>query len=66
MEKEKSAKFLFEMNHNEAQEIIEKRKSDKDFLISQIQFGRFAKHCLKCDECRVKAKEVGFLVSGKS
>ncbi len=66
MKEEKSAKHLFEMSHNEAQEIIEKRRSDKDFLVSQIQFGRFANHCLNCKECETKAREIGLLVSSKS
>ena len=66
MKEEKSAKFLFEMNCEEAKEIIEKRKNNKDSLVSQIQFGKFANHCLNCEECDKKAKEVGLLVSNKS
>ena len=63
MEEKKSVKYLFEMSHKEA---IEQRKENKDSLLSQIQFGRFARHCLDCEECRTEAREVGLLVSMKS
>ena len=66
MEEKKSAKFLFEINCEEAKGIIEKRKNNKDSLISQIQFGRLARHCLNCKECNKEAKEVGLLISSKS
>ena len=66
MEEKKSAKSLFEMKHNEAQKIIKRRKDDKDYPVLQIQFGRFANHCLKCDKCRIEAEEVGLLVSSES
>lgn len=65
MEEKKSAKFLFEMDCEEAEKIIEKRKNDKDSLVSQIQFGRFARHCLSCDECKTKAEKDSLLVSRK-
>ena len=66
MKEEKSAKFLFEMNCGEAKGIIEKRKNNKDSSVSQTQFGRLARHCLNCEKCDKKAKEVGLLVSDKS
>lgn len=66
MEEEKSAKHLFEMNCEEANKITEQRKNDKDFLVSQIQFGRFANHCLNCKKCETEARKVGFFISGKS
>ena len=66
MEKRKSAKFLLKMSHDEAQEIIEQRKKNKDSLISQIQFGRFARHCLNCEKCETEARKAGFFISGKS
>lgn len=66
MEETKSAKFLFEMNCEEAKKIIGQRKSNKDSLVSQIQFGRLAKHCLGCEKCDKEAKEVGLLISRES
>ena len=66
MKEKKTAKSLLEMNCEEAERIIEERKNNEDSLVSQIQFGRFARHCLNCKECDRKAKEVGLLVSGKS
>lgn len=66
MEEKKSAKFLFEMNCEEAKEIIEKRKNNKDSLVSQIQFGRFANHCLNCEKCETEARKIGLFVSSKS
>ena len=66
MEEKKSAKHLFEMDCKEAQEIIEERKKNKDSLISQIQFGRFARHCLNCEKCETEARKAGFFISGKS
>ena len=66
MKEEKSAKFLFEMNCEEAKGIIEKRRNNKDSLVSQIQFGRFARHCLNCNKCETEARKVGLLVSRKS
>ena len=66
MKEEKSAKYLFEMNCEEAKGIIEKRKNNKDSLLSQIQFGRFARHCLNCEECETEARKVGFFISSES
>ncbi|MEA1937130.1 MAG: hypothetical protein U9N04_03390 [Patescibacteria group bacterium] len=66
MEEKKSAKSLLEMDCVEVEEIIRRRKDDRDYPVSQIQFGRLAKHCLNCDKCRVKATKVGFLVANKS
>ncbi len=66
MEKRKSAKFLFEMSHDEAREVIERKKNDKDSLVSQTQFGRLARHCLDCEDCERKAKEAGLLISRES
>ena len=66
MEEKKSAKHLFEMNCEEVERIIEQRKDNKDSLISQIQFGRLANHCLNCEKCEKEAKEVGLLISSES
>lgn len=57
MTEKKSVKNLFEMSHEEAQELIKKKSANEGFLISQIQFSRFSKHCLQCKECFQKAKE---------
>ncbi len=65
MEEKKSAKSLLEMNCKEAEGIIERRKNNKNSLVSQIQFSRFVRHCLDCDKCEAKAKKASLLISSE-
>lgn len=61
MEEKKSSKSLFKMSHEEAQEIIKGKKNNEDPFISQIQFSRFANHCLQCEECFEEAEKAGLI-----